>query len=283
MQHFSTDALVLRVTPRGEHDKLLMVLAPKFGRFYAILKGAGSMRKREVAATEPYTLSNMEFYEKNGVKWVKNATATETFPGLRTDMDKLFLAAYIAEVAAELSDEREDGGEILPLTLNTLYKLSGAASKEEQQRIKAVFEWRAASVAGFMPEVDHCRSCHAPAGDACYLDVMGGCVLCGACLQKASALRPIPEVSEMGERSILCPLTASAVAALDYVLRADAKRIFSFQLKDALSADLFARATEAYLLHHLERGFPTLESYKRIQSAKPIVFHNSILTRTEDI
>jgi len=281
VQHFSTDALILRATPRGDHDKLLMVLAPKLGRFYAILKGAGSMRHREVAATEPYTLSNMEFYEKNGVKWVKNATAVETFPGIRADMDKLFLAAYIAEVAAELSDEREDGGEILPLTLNTLHKLSG--SKGDRRHIKAVFEWRAATVAGFMPEVDRCCRCGGAVGDQCYLDVMGGAVICGACLQKASALRPIPEVSEMGERSILCPLTAAAAAAMDYVIKAEHKRIFSFELKDELSRDLFARATEAYLLHHLERGFPALESYKRLQAPHPHLFQNSIFTRTEDI
>ena len=190
MQHFSTDALVLRVTPRGEHDKLLMVLAPKFGRFYAILKGAGSMRKREVAATEPYTLSNMEFYEKNGVKWVKNATSKECFAGLRYDMDKLFLAAYIAEVAAELSDEREPAGEILPLTLNTLHML--ATTEGENDRIKAAFELRAACIAGFTPDLLLCGDCHAPVAGEGYLEVMNGSFVCKDCLSRRTALLPLP-------------------------------------------------------------------------------------------
>ena len=68
MQHFTTDALILATRDRGDHDKLLTVLAPDFGRFYAILKGAHSLRREERVATEPLTYSNMSFYEKNGVK-----------------------------------------------------------------------------------------------------------------------------------------------------------------------------------------------------------------------
>ena len=50
--------------------------------------------------------------------------------------DKLFLAAYICEVAFELSDERQPAGDILPLALNTLYMLS--TTKGEDMRIKGV-------------------------------------------------------------------------------------------------------------------------------------------------
>ncbi len=263
MRYFTADALILRAVDRGDNDKLLTVLAPTFGRFYAILKGAHSIKRREAAATEPFTYSNIEFYEKNGVKWVKNATAIETFPGIRYDMDKLFLAAYFADVASELSDEREAGGEILSLTLNALHMLSSGRS--ENSHIKAVFELRAAAVSGYLPEVDACGRCGAPLGEESYLDVMGGCLVCGTCLQKAAALHPLPEVNELGERSVLCPLTVAAAAAFAFVVKTDRRRIFSFQLTDGISKDLFSRAAEAYLLHHLERGFQTLESYKRLQ------------------
>ena len=80
MQYFSADVLVLRAADRGENDKLLTLLSAERGKFYAILKGAHSMRRRELAATEPFTLSNMEFYEKGGVKWVKTAVSTANVP-----------------------------------------------------------------------------------------------------------------------------------------------------------------------------------------------------------
>ena len=264
MQSFTADALVLRAQEHGASDKLLTLISAEGGRFYAMLKGAHSTRHREAAATEPYTWSNFEFYEKNGFKWVKNATALENFAGIRYDVEKLFLAAYFADVVYELSDERTPAGEILPLCLNALYLLSGSTG--EDARVKAAFELRAAAIAGFSPDISHCAHCGKPtAGDA-YLDVMNGAVICPDCLAARTALLPLPEPNELGARNILCPLTASAAAAVGFAVTADPKRVFSFRLTDERSLDLFSRAGEAYLLHHLERGFPSLENYHRLRS-----------------
>lgn len=266
MQHFTADALVLRATDRGENDKLLTVLAADFGKFYAICKGAHSMRRRELAACEPYTWSNMEFYERGGVKWVKSAETLDAFSGIRYDTDKLFLAAYFCEVAAELSDEREPAGEILPLTLNALHKLSGAG--EAYDLIKGVFEMRAAVISGFRPELRYCVRCGSEIGGRAFLDVMNGGTVCAPCLHRAAAIAPIPEVNEFGERSILVPVSYSALAALSFVAESDAKRIFAFELKGKEDRQSFAVAAEKYLLHHLERGFTTLENYKKLQAMR---------------
>ena len=102
MQNTSTDALILRVQERGATDRLLTLISATEGRFYAIVKGR-SGKGKEAAALEPFTLSNFEFYEKNGFKWVKSATVTEAFPGIRYDTEKLFLAAYFADIVYELS------------------------------------------------------------------------------------------------------------------------------------------------------------------------------------
>ena len=262
MQGFSSDVLVLRAVEHGACDKLLTLISAERGRFYAILKGGHSTRNREAAATEPYTLSNMEFYEKNGFKWVKNATAIEPFAGIRYDSEKLFLAAYFADVVYELSDEHTAAGEILPLCLNALFALSGEA--EDNDRIKAAFEMRAATISGFAPDLHGCMHCGGAIGELAYLDVMNGALCCPQCLHRATALAPLPEVSDLGERTVLCPLTASAAAALAFVAETAPKRIFSFRLTEKKTRNLFVRAAEAYLLHHLGRGFASLDNYKRL-------------------
>lgn len=267
MQHFSTDSLILRAVDRGDNDKLITVLTADYGRFYAIVKGARSMHRRETAATEAYTLSNIEYYEKNGVKWVKNATAAETFPGIRYDIDKLFLAAYICEVAFELSDERQPAGDILPLALNTLYMLS--TTKGEDMRIKAAFELRAACIAGFQPELGHCRRCGAATAEGGFFDVMNGAPLCRTCAEHTLGFANAAQVDEFGDRLLYLPLSASALAAVAYVTGAEDKRVFSFRLTDAQAQNEFAALCEAYLLHHLERGFPTLENFKKLTAIKP--------------
>ena len=264
MQHFSADSLILRAVDRGENDKLLTVLTADYGRFYAILKGAHSMHRRQAAASEPFTWSNIEYYEKGGVKWIKSATAIETFPGFRYDMEKLFLAAYFCEVAAELSDERQPAGEILPLTLNALHMLH--MGKGENKQIKGAFEMRAACIGGFTPDLDLCRSCHTPVTGNGYLEVMNGGFVCQSCLQKREALHPLPEVDELGERTVLCPLSPGSAAALSYVAHAQPKRLFAFRVTDQREKEEFSRAAESYLLHHLERGFQSLESLKKLEA-----------------
>ncbi len=273
MSHFSADVLILRSVERGEHDRLITVLSAEHGRFYAIVKGAGSIHRREVAATEPYTWSNVEFYEKNGVKWVKNATAKESFFGLRYDMDKLFLAAYIADVAFELSDEHEPAGEILPLVLNTYYALS--RSQGEVARIKAAFELRAACNEGFSPDLVACSHCHCTEIAEAYLDVMGGSIVCRACFTKEQGLISLlPPLDEMGERKLLLPLNATALAAFRYVEGTEPKRLFAFRFTEDEGLAQFCAAAEAYLLHHLERGFASLENYKKLAAMPPVTRKN---------
>jgi hypothetical protein len=72
-------------------------------------------------------------------------------------------------------------------------------------------------------------------------------------------------VTDLGERRLLLPLTASAAAALHFTVTAEPKRLFSFRLTDERSKRFFGEAAEAYLLHHLERGFSTLQNYKHLQ------------------
>ncbi len=264
MQHFSADSLILRATDRGENDKLLTVLTAERGRFYAILKGAHSLRRREPAATEPFTWSNIEYYERGGVKWVREATSIQTFPDFRYDMEKLFLAAYFCEVAADLSDEKQPAGEILPLTLNALHMLN--TTKGENGRIKGAFEMRAACIGGFAPDLSVCKCCHGPVCGKGYLDVMNGAFVCAACHAKKQALAPLPEVDELGERTVLCPLSPGSAAALQYVATAPDKRVFAFRVTDATERAEFARAAESYLLHHLEHGFQGLENLKKLEA-----------------
>ena len=262
MQYFSADCLILRAVDRGDHDKLLTLLSAEQGKFYAILKGARSMHRRQVAATEPYTWSQIELYERGGVKWIKTATATESFPDLRYDMDKLFLAAYFCDVAGELSDENQPAGEILPLTLNALHML--ATTTGEDARIKGAFEMRAACIGGFAPSLQVCKRCQHPVVGDSFLDVMNGALICKACHTRAEGLVPLQTGDDLRERHVICQLSPGSAAALSFVATAPSKRVFAFRITDGRELDEFGRAAEQYLLHHLERSFPSLENLKKL-------------------
>lgn len=264
MAHTSADALILRSVAYGENDRLLTVLTADEGRFTAIVKGGASMHRREVAATQPFTLVNLELYEKNGMKWVKSATVLRAFEGLQRDLDRLFLAAYVADVTYELTNEKMEAGEILPLALNTLFALS--QEKSEIERIKAAFEMRAACIAGFLPMLDSCAHCKKGEKGDTYLDVMNGALVCRDCFLRAQNALPVPSAEDPSLRRLLLPLDGSALVALRYVCTAEPRRVFAFRLATRESLHAFGVAAENYLLHHLERGFDSLENYKKMAS-----------------
>ena len=62
------------------------------------------------------------------------------------------------------------------------------------------------------------------------------------------------------------PLSPAALAALRYILRGPAKRLYAFQLEGE-DLRLLEHAAEAYVAAQLERGFRTLDFYKSLVSA----------------
>ncbi len=263
---FSTDALVLRCTDSGDHDRVLTLLTPEHGKIYVMSKGARSYRSHSTALTQSYTYINCEIYRKGDMNWLRGGSVLEYFSGLREDIVKLSLAAYLADIAAELTGEYVPAIDILRLTLNSFYGVDKDILPPEQ--IKAVYEWRALGYSGYMPDFRTCRHCRHDIAELMYLDVMNGCLICPECLHKRSASVPqesnLPDVNDRGERNILVPMGAGAVAAVQYVLTAMTERMFSFRLKTESDAADFCRAAEIYLLNHLERGFDTLDFYKSI-------------------
>ena len=80
------------------------------------------------------------------------------------------------------------------------------------------------------------------------LDVVRGIVHCGVC-------------KEPGGLSL--PLTNAVLAALQHILYAPAKKLYSFTL-DAPQLCILGHAAEAFMAAQLERGFRTLDYYKAI-------------------
>ena len=261
----TTDGLVIRVSDRDDNDKLMTVLTPDRGQITVIAKGARSMHSKILPLAQPYTYANFEIYEKNGsLGWLRGGSVIEPFYGVRNDLENLSLAAYLAEVACDITGEGEPAVDILRLLLNSFFALSSGL--RPSWIVKGVFELRAAGFSGFMPEFDGCAVCRKSLSDPMYLDVMNGRLLCTECVRTAGQVRRTEmEMEDAGELSLLLSMSPSVTAACRYILSARPERIFSFSLEES-ERDAFARVCESYLLHHLERGFDSLTFYKSLAS-----------------
>ena len=89
------------------------------------------------------------------------------------------LASYMAEIAAELSPAPPEADAQLRLLLNCLYMISERHYPCAQ--LKAIYELRALTLAGYMPDVLACAGCGKYDGGEFYLDPVEGRLLCTPC------------------------------------------------------------------------------------------------------
>lgn len=257
MMHTKVRGLVIRTVDIKETDRLITIFTEEKGALVALARGARSLKSRKMAATMQFCYSDFVLYGQGDKLWVKEADLIESFFDIRQTIEGLALSNYIAEVLSDVTVEEEER-DLLRLSLNSLYAI--ANRKYDFNKIKAVFEIRAASILGFMPDVLSCNSCHGTEGDF-FFDIMGGVIECRKCHDKAVEEHILPK--DPHESHVITILSEGARAALAYSIYSPLERIFSFNLTDD-EMRLFSRAAEEYLLNQLGHGFKTLDFYKDV-------------------
>ena len=272
----TVNGLVTRSYPSGDHDRLLHIMTEDRGRLSVLVKGGNSKRGGATSAcTQLFTYGNYELYSGNNgdIYWLRGGSVLTSFYKLSADLSRMALASYLCDVGSELTDKNvavEETAELLRMLLNSLYTLDRGT--KPPALVKGVFELRAAAMMGYRPNLIGCDLCGEGHPNEAYLDVMNGLFVCADCQTKRNRLagRVWEQEREeaMGERSIICPLSASALAAVRYALAAPESKIFSFALLDEETAETFERVAETYLLNHLERDFETLRFYRAVSVSK---------------
>ena len=258
------DGLVIREYPYGENDKIITVLTADEGKILMTAKGARSIRSKASVICRLFTYANIEYYKKGGRRWLSGGSVNDSFFGLNSDMQGFALASYIVQLAAEITGEGVPCPEILRMTLNTLYAIETKLKPYGQ--IKSAYEIFAANVSGFAPDIWQCDDCGCESSESgWWLDVMNGRIICGDCHSKKSQGLPVPPTDELMTQNILLPMDNNAVAAWRYVTEASLKRIFAFGISDSESMGYLERASEAYIVNHLERSFDTLDFYHTVK------------------
>ena len=238
-------AIVLRVTDYNDRDALLTVLSRDHGKL--TIKARGLRRKNSPLTAPCQLLAFGEFtlFEYKGQYTINEAHSVELFSPLRRDLDKLSLGTYFAQAAEVISQEDLPNPELQSLLLNCLYALSHLDMN--QWKVKAVFELRAACLAGYMPDLFGCHNCGNQNPDR--FDISEGLLECHACRSVGGGIR--------------MPVTPTVLEVMRYVCLCEPKRILSFKI-DPENLEKLCNLTEAYLTTQLERGFATLDFYKSL-------------------
>ncbi len=244
--YLTIQAIVLRVTDYNDRDALLTVLSRNHGKL--TIKARGLRRKNSplIAPCQLLAFGEFTLFEYRGLYTINEAHSLELFTSLRRDLTKLSLGTYFAQAAEVISQEDLPNPELQSLLLNSLYALSKLSLPEPL--VKAVFELRAACLAGYTPDLFGCHICGNQTPDR--FDISAGQLECRGCRSGES-------------RGIRMPVTPGMLEAMQYICLCDPRKLFSFQIGQDTLEQLSA-LTEAYLTTQLERGFSTLDFYKSL-------------------
>lgn len=243
--YLTTRGLVLREAKYKESDKILTILTETDGKISAKARGVQRTRSKIAAASQLLSFSDFTFFGSRGKWTINEAESLEQFRALRGDIELLALGSYIAELLEAVANENVPEPEILQLGLNALYALSNRICPPAQ--VKAAFELRLMSLAGYRPQLDECAGCGRREPESGRLFPEHGELFCPEC-RAVGGLR----------------MDRSVIDAMRYILDADPRRVFAFRLPEAELRAL-GGVTEAYALYELDRAFGSLDYYKKLR------------------
>jgi len=243
--------LVIKTQNINENDKWLTILCEKYGKISFKAAGVRSFKNKNLASAQPFAYSEFTVLRTQNFTRMNEAQMIENFYDLRLDVASLALASYFAEIAGILCvGENEDDGGILRLLLNSLYVLSN--KKAPRKVIKAVFELRALTNSGFMPNLEGCEICGRAEFDTVFFDVLGGNLVCADCVEKLKSPATLIRVSH------------DILNAMKFVTVARDEKLFSFVLHEDIESE-FANVCEKYLLAQIAMNIDSLRQYKNYE------------------
>ena len=243
--------LVIKTQNINENDKWLTVLCEKYGKISFKAAGVRSFKSKNLASAQPFAYSEFTVLRTQNFTRMNEAQMIENFYDLRLDVASLALASYFAEIAGILclSESQDDGG-ILRLLLNSLYVLSN--KKSPRKVIKAVFELRALTNSGFMPNLEECEICGRTDFDTVFFDVLGGNLVSADCVSKLTSPSKLLRVSN------------DVLNAMKFVTSTKDEKLFAFVLHEDIERE-FANICEKYMLAQIAMNIDSLKQYKNYE------------------
>lgn len=241
-----TPGLVLREVKVGESDRILTLLTPNHGVIAASAKGSLRLKSRLLSACGLFCYSEFTLFAGKSMYTVDDAQVKDVFFGLRESIEGTALAMYLAEFAMALSPTDQEAAAVLRLLLNSLYLIS--QHKKPLEQIKAVYEIRALSEAGYLPALLCCAGCNRYDGGEFYFNVQTGSLLCADCAAKEGKATN---------------LDGAALVALRHAALVEDKKIFSFSIPEASLRQL-AWVAERYASVQLDKPLKTLDFLKTV-------------------
>ena len=153
---YKTEAIVLRQMPLGEADRIFTLFTMDSGKVRAVGKEVRRTKSRLGGHVELLSRVSMSLGRGRDLDVISEAQALQSYPVLRTDLDRLSKAIYLAELVDTFTVEHASSYQVYELLADTLGRLEKTQSPDLLLRH---FEMRLLGVSGYSPELRSCVEC----------------------------------------------------------------------------------------------------------------------------
>ena len=175
-------AVVIGSFPLGESDRVVSFFSRDFGRIRGVARAARRIKSRFGGSLELFTLGHLVFFDTGRSELVRidHFDVTHPFAALREDLGRLGEAAWVVEIVARTTGERDRQPALYGLLVRALRAMEEAT---RPPRVAACFGVRCLDLLGHRPRLDRCLECgreypfpHPALGE--------GGVVCEACTRR---------------------------------------------------------------------------------------------------
>ena len=157
-----TEAIVLRTYNLGEADKIVVCLTHSAGLIRGVAKGCRKLKSRFGAALEPFTLTKINYHQKENQELVSlnQVDIVKSHFDLSGNAEILTGLAYMGDLVIEFSPPYQPNERLFRMVKACLEAI--CASQTDLQIILRYFEVWLLRLERFFPDVRHCGECHRP-------------------------------------------------------------------------------------------------------------------------
>jgi DNA repair protein RecO (recombination protein O) len=152
---YTLTAINLKATPLGEADRLLTVLSPEQGVLRLVAPGARKPKSKLGGRMSLFVINQLQIQPGRSLDRILQAETQSSYPRLATQLGKLTVAHYLAELSLGLGLSQHPQADLYYLLCEHLSRLEQAAEAETLPHlVQASFHLLAQ--AGLAPQVQTC-------------------------------------------------------------------------------------------------------------------------------
>lgn len=236
MRTVKTKGIIIAEKIMSDFDKMLTILTPNMGKIECVAKGARRPKSLLMAGTQFLCFGEYLLYKGSENYSMNSCETIELFYNIRIDLDKLKYASYITKIVNDVTTENQNNYKVLQLYLNTLYVISN--TDKDLELVTSIFRLRLLSIIGYRPEIKECKICKQQ-DNLTKFSIRDNGFKCEACSRSDKGAINMNETTK---------------DAIRYIILADAKKIYSFQVPQE-SIEELKIISKVYLTEKLEKEY----------------------------